>query len=557
MPHLSLPSLTGYLRQNGHKNVFQRDLNVEAYERLLRPGNLVNYLRRAENKAKRLSQFKRIKGNLEIAAKKINHIEEAKNYLRDSLTFSKPERCRFVSEIVQSAFSLINITSQPTYLDFYDYRSSYSGNFLREVFEEECKKGIFNSFFQEEVYPYIKNLNPDLIGISINYKSQIAPSFVLAKNIKKLLKTTHVVMGGNVITRLANFLKLQKEISTFTDSFILYEGEKALLCLAECINRKKNLRHVPNLIFWENGNVVETDISLSTNIDDLPTPDFNGLPLGLYLSPGPVIPLLTSRGCYWRRCAFCSHYFSYGDSYKERELGKVIQDIVNLQKQCNTNAFFFVDEGIPPKRLKQISLRIAEKNLDLRWTAEVRMEKDLIIGNTLNVIKKSGCRMLQYGFESASQKILSLMDKGTNPEIAKNILIKAHDAGIINYVMFMVGFPGENKKDAELTIKFFKNNHKYIHILAGGRFRLERHSGVYKNPKAYGISLRDNKGNTGFPLELEYRYEEGLLLTEKQIGILLHNNILEGYRKRGLIYPIYDRVHFLFAPRNLLTSYPD
>ena len=39
--------------------------------------------------------------------------------------------------------------------------------------------------------------------------------------------------------------------------------------------------------------------SIRDDLDSLGHPDYSDLPLGSYYSPQPVIPLLTSRGCYW------------------------------------------------------------------------------------------------------------------------------------------------------------------------------------------------------------------------------------------------------------------
>lgn len=54
--------------------------------------------------------------------------------------------------------------------------------------------------------------------------------------------------------------------------------------------------------------------------------------------------------------------------------------------------------------------------------------------------------MLRFGLESASQKILDYMNKGTKVDVAEKILNLAARYGIRNHVYLMFGYPGKRKK---------------------------------------------------------------------------------------------------------------
>jgi anaerobic magnesium-protoporphyrin IX monomethyl ester cyclase len=77
------------------------------------------------------------------------------------------------------------------------------------------------------------------------------------------------------------------------------------------------------------------------DINSLPTPDFDGLPLDKYLSPVRVLPLQSSRGCYWGRCAFCTHSLGYGKRYQPRQPAKVAADIRQLKERYGVRYFAF------------------------------------------------------------------------------------------------------------------------------------------------------------------------------------------------------------------------
>jgi radical SAM superfamily enzyme YgiQ (UPF0313 family) len=116
-----------------------------------------------------------------------------------------------------------------------------------------------------------------------------------------------VVVGGHIITALSDVLKKYNELfDHFFDSAVLNEGERPLLKLVENISQGKALDDVPNLIYSDNGKIRANDIMLPEHINSLPTPCFDGLPFDLYLNPEIVLPISSSRGCYWGKCAFCS-----------------------------------------------------------------------------------------------------------------------------------------------------------------------------------------------------------------------------------------------------------
>ncbi|RQH07123.1 hypothetical protein [Paraburkholderia dinghuensis] len=55
--------------------------------------------------------------------------------------------------------------------------------------------------------------------------------------------------------------------------------------------------------------------------------DRYGTPLERNYSPVPVVPLLLSRGCCWRRCTFCVHYMSAGLTYRVHGLEHTIETV--------------------------------------------------------------------------------------------------------------------------------------------------------------------------------------------------------------------------------------
>ncbi|MGM5483016.1 MAG: B12-binding domain-containing radical SAM protein [Nanobdellota archaeon] len=203
------------------------------------------------------------------------------------------------------------------------------------------------------------------------------------------------------------------------------------------------------------------------------SPDFTDFYQEDYPAPD-ITPVKSSEGCHYGACAFCTHHNR--TPYKELPL--------NLKGKY----FFFIDDMIPLNRLKEIALLMPK---DAKWWAQLRPTKDLI--QHLDMLAKHGLKSVAWGVESGSQRMLSLMRKGTNPGDMAQVLKASKKAGIINTVYLMSGFPGETREDFEKTIDFLKENEQFIDLVSPSHFGLQKETYVYNNPEKFGISIRHEK----------------------------------------------------------------
>ena len=145
------------------------------------------------------------------------------------------------------------------------------------------------------------------------------------------------------------------------------------------------------------------------DLNKLPTPDFEGLPLRLYHSPVSVLPIQTSRGCYYGKCSFATCIWTtgifacVGRNYSWKIFG-------NFLKKYDTPYFFFTDESVPINKLREISQSLLEKQWDIKWMGGVRFENALD-GDLLEKMASAGCKKLVFGLESYNQRVLDLMKR--------------------------------------------------------------------------------------------------------------------------------------------------
>jgi radical SAM superfamily enzyme YgiQ (UPF0313 family) len=346
---------------------------------------------------------------------------------------------------------------------------------------------MYRTLLQTWVIPQIRREQPDVVGISLTSADQITAGFTLAALIKEAGLKTHVVLGGKMITCWRDQLPRAKALWEYIDSAIVWEGEVALLKLTETLGNGADLASVPNLMYVSKGQVQVNGPKEPEPVDTLPIPDFDGLPLDRYLAPARVLPVWASRGCYWGRCAFCNVGYGESKRFAEQCVERVAREMITLAERYQTRHFFFADEALSPRMLKSLSATLIQAGADLDWCCCARFEPGINAG-LLHQMRQAGCRMVLYGLESGSQRVLDRMHKGTKLSTAERILREGARAGIWNHIFFFFGFPGETEHDARETIRFFKANRHAVHSVCTGTFLLERHAEVAADPGRYGIA---------------------------------------------------------------------
>ena len=86
----------------------------------------------------------------------------------------------------------------------------------------------------------------------------------------------------------------------------------------------------------------------------------------------------------------------------------------------------------------------------LRWLCNARVNLDL---ETMQMMKKAGCRLIIPGIESGSQQILNNIKKGTQVEQFHTYVANAKKAGLLIHACYMVGNQGETRETMNRTLE--------------------------------------------------------------------------------------------------------
>ncbi|QJP08115.1 B12-binding domain-containing radical SAM protein [Pseudomonas multiresinivorans] len=331
-----------------------------------------------------------------------------------------------------------------------------------------------------EAFKLILEEKADCYGFSMIFNQQLPVGAALGRLLRQET-TSKVFFGGSCFTAGAeDFLRWYPHSA---DVIVDGDGEEPL---KQLLLQGGSPENVPGAVFFEDGEVKRNTSEYRRDIDAYGKPDFGNLQLDRYYSPTPVIPLLLSRGCYWRRCTFCVHYMSAGLTYRLHGLEMVIDMLRGFVEQ-GIRHFSFVDEMIAPGHFAKLADAIIESGLDISYYALSKPNRTFT-PEILAKMARSGCKYLLWGLESGTQRILDLMDKGTRIEDVAQVLRNAHSAGIANHVYVICGFPTETAEEFGNTLRFLEENREYIYSIHRGTFSLEPGSPIYKEQERFGVT---------------------------------------------------------------------
>jgi len=310
----------------------------------------------------------------------------------------------------------------------------------------------------EETLHEILKWKPDILGITSTTVA-ISNAAEIATMLKKSFPKITTIIGGSHIT--AEPEVTMKTFPAF-DVGVIGEGDITITELLESLINRTELNKVKGIVYRKNGSLSRTPSrSFINDLDSLPKPAYHLLPnLVKHYSPPPHAikrypgtSMITSRGCP-SKCNFCANFF--GTKFRHYSAEYIIEVVLRLKNDFGINEINFVDDTfvVNKKRVKQICDLLINRNIDLSWSCEAKV--NFVNPEMLKLMKKAGCWQIAYGIETGSQDILDSIDKGTTLKQAEDAMKWSKQAGIETRGFFMIGSPGETKGTITETINFIK-----------------------------------------------------------------------------------------------------
>lgn len=472
----------------------------------------------------------------------------------------------------------------------------YSAEALQPIYDKDAVCSYLNGEHHEALDAFTANLldsidlsSYDMVGISCGADFswlQMHTGFLLGAHVARHYGKT-VAFGGNNITYLAMFPDVFHELwETVTANFqyvIVGPGERALETIAQAVAANPAVEHpipVPGMVSMLDGQF----FIKQKDQPQVVKPDWRGLDMNFYLNTVVsgdtpqaerlrqvqifkwpffltthansvysqlksgdymgklVLPFIFQYNCPYN-CTFCIE--SAGD--RKRVIidnpVSVVDAIEEMMKTYGTNYFFFFNNyfNMSRKFARDFCDEVKRRGLVFFWSDCGRfnnLDEDLLIA-----MRDAGCAKLTFGLETASPKVLELIDKKVPLEKAEEILQVCKKVGIWSDLEIIVGLPYEYDEDFGHTRRFIIKNREYINHFNLNEFFVVPESMLGAFPERYGIQLVRTRRTYQEVLDMNYKWlldggdrferpENFQIYTYDEIGGRNHTEVIKSAGER-------------------------
>lgn len=342
---------------------------------------------------------------------------------------------------------------------------------LEEELQQELRGGAATEggdWYRQQLAEQLQFEAGDDLLLSALYPQQLLHAVWISRWARARQPDLRILIGGAALSAidLDEFLLALPEV----DAIYRGEGEEALSRLYG----GEPLLAIPGFSRLDHGLPHHAPKSKGPDITTLPIPDFGFAELERYWNPEPVLPLVFSRSCRWKRCRFCSHNFSFA-RYRCTSYGHFADQVEALIARHPVRHFYLADQYVGADDLAGISQALLDRGLDIRFHVMGRPTVDYS-PEILELAFRAGCRWISWGVESGAGQLLDDCDKGTTPEGVARVLHDANEAGISNLAMMIFGLPGTSDASFQQTLDWAAAVTDTVDAFTSSSFQLFAHT---------------------------------------------------------------------------------
>jgi anaerobic magnesium-protoporphyrin IX monomethyl ester cyclase len=314
------------------------------------------------------------------------------------------------------------------------------------------------------IEPILKNKKPNYLVIyddGFNYLTKMCLTnmreacFEMIR-LGKIYNCTVIVCSSDSTDHYQDYLKMG------ADYILQGEGEMSLLELVNALENKNSIENIKGIVFRENNEIhVNPKREVLQNLDELPLPAWDLVDMESYKtiwkqSGQPfTLNIATTRGCPYK-CNWCAKPI-YGNRYNAHSPNYIVNEIQFLAANFGVSRFWMCDDifGLKPNWVQEFNSELKDQNLKISYYIQSRVDL-LLKEDTIDCLAESGLEEVWVGAESASQKILDAMDKGTTVEQIYQATKILKDKKIRVAFFLQFGYLTENQEDIAKTIAMVK-----------------------------------------------------------------------------------------------------
>jgi anaerobic magnesium-protoporphyrin IX monomethyl ester cyclase len=282
---------------------------------------------------------------------------------------------------------------------------------------------------------------PYVFGISV-LTACVKRSYEIARMIKNRYPDSIIIMGGIHPTVRTDEVLENDDI----DLVVRSEAEEVLLELYEALKNKGDYSRIRGLSFKKDGHVVHNPGADLPDLSLLPSFPYNLF--DKYSDRYNFGFIASSRGCPYD-CIFCSQRSISGQKFRYVPNEIVIDEIDLLIHKYQQTHINFLDDNFTANKKRIVSLceEMIKRRFYEKSTFDCQTRADAVNDEILILLKKAGFRLINFGLETASERLMVILNK--KETVRENIeavrLVKKHGFGVS--ATFIFGLPTETQEE--------------------------------------------------------------------------------------------------------------
>jgi len=303
----------------------------------------------------------------------------------------------------------------------------------------------------------IDDFAPKYIGFSA-VTPQILNAYKLSKQIKQKNPDTIIIFGGVHPT----FMPDEAIEQGLADYVVVGEGEKTMQNLIDTLEDGNLPENVNGIAIKRSNKIIHTkENEFICDLDKLPFPAYDLVPIGLYRTSECMIPgkqkkavhLLTSRGCP-NNCSYCASPKLYKRRVRFRSIENVISELKELKNIGIEWVHFHHDNFLISKtRVEELCTKIIENKLEFSWTCLANVKTVAKHPEILSVMKNAGCIGVEIGIETGDTDVFQKIGKDQDIDIIKKAAREIKKAGLYAEYLMIAYNIGETIDSPFLSMK--------------------------------------------------------------------------------------------------------
>ena len=317
----------------------------------------------------------------------------------------------------------------------------YLTNFLRKRGHGAQYINLFQ-YEKEKLVEYLRE-KPACVAITTTFYVVNLPVNEMVEFIRAHAPEVKIVVGGPLIAnhaRNAHGDELKAALGDMGADIYVVEGqgELTLSQIVECLNSGGSLSEVPNIVYFEDGQLRRTGVLAENNSLDENFVDWSGF---ADAELGVTIQTRTARSCAFK-CSFCN-YPGRAGALTLASLDVIEKELDPMLELGGVRNVVFIDDtfNVPFPRFKDICRLMIRKNYRFNWFSYFRCSNS--DEEAIDLMAESGCKGVFLGIESGSPAILKNMNKAATIEKYHRGIEMLRRRGIMTFGSFIIGFPGE------------------------------------------------------------------------------------------------------------------